>query len=273
MTLIPKGLFVVPAWAPHKNAGRQHSGSHKFHLFIGASTRFPSMFLAKEAMTRLLLVSILFTFFPVSVLPYSDGAGSCVGGQAAVFGSHLSNTKTKTTGTLQQGKLTLSVDGIVIPSGGTITVKYDSSTTLVVEGEKDYKGILYRLEAASGTDTTSLLYTSPGTVNTKISGECDPTITGVTHSNADLKNKVPAVLDIDKEELFYLDITVVVENTATSSEYYYTRYPVNVVKKTKSPTRQPKAPTQQPKMVMMGKHTARKTHSRMVRRKKRLPLT
>jgi hypothetical protein len=241
----------------------------KFHLFVGASTRFPSLFLAKEAMTRLLLVSILFTFFPVSVLPYSGGAGSCVGGEPAVFGSHLSNSKTKTTGTLQQGKLTLSVDGIAIPSGGTITVKYDSPTTLVVEGEKDYKGILYRLEADSDTtDTASLLLTSPGTVNTKISDECDPTITGVTHSNADLKNKVSAVLDIDKEELFYLDITVVVENTATSSEYYYTRYPVNVVKKTKSPTRQPKAPTKQPKMVMMGKHTARKTNSRMVRRKK-----
>jgi hypothetical protein len=182
---------------------------------------------------RVMLVS----GFLASAKAFSTGAGGCAGGGPAVGGLHLS--KTAVTGSFTTGGLSLLVNGKKITNGGTVTININSLYSLMVDrGTKKYKGILYRLAPVGTVPKTAYQFTPvPGNVNTEVASACSSPVVGVTHSNAILKNKVPANLKVTKVATFTLGITIVVVNSGGKSEYYYQSYTVKAVSAPKAPVR------------------------------------
>jgi hypothetical protein len=175
---------------------------------------------------------------------FSTGAGGCKGGVAAVEGLHLSRAAT-TTGSLELGGVTLSSNGVAVANGGAVTANVNTAVTLSVDvagtTTRQFKGILYRLERQSGTASTTGFLT-PANSDTQAAGACSQPIVGVTHSSSALKSRAQAVLNVKEVASFFLDITVVFANVASTSEYYFTRFSVNIVSAPVAPVAAPGAP-------------------------------
>jgi hypothetical protein len=159
---------------------------------------------------------------------FSTGAGGCNGGIAAVEGLHLGQGTTN-TGTLADGGLTLFVDDVQVDTSNTILLEVSATSSIFISGTNDYKGVLYRLQSTDGSDATGMITVSDGDADTQLSDKCVAPVAGVTHTNANEKNNVPATLNTGDEPASYLlDVTVVVANSGDVSEYYFTQYTITV---------------------------------------------
>jgi hypothetical protein len=161
---------------------------------------------------------------------YSTGAGGCSGGMPAVSGLHREQS-TIVNGTLDAGRLTLVVNDVEL-NFTTFDIKLNTSATntIYVSGVNTYKGVLYRLEAHDESDVTGMLELVEGDSNTKFADNvCVAPVAGVTHANSDEKNEVPVTLITGEDPaLYHLDVTIVLQNSADRSEYYYSRYTITV---------------------------------------------
>jgi hypothetical protein len=136
---------------------------------------------------------------------------------------------TTNTGTLADGGLTLFVDDVQVDTSNTILLEVSATSSIFISGTNDYKGVLYRLQSTDGSDATGMITVSDGDADTQLSDKCVAPVAGVTHTNANEKNNVPATLNTGDEPASYLlDVTVVVANSGDVSEYYYTQYTITV---------------------------------------------
>jgi hypothetical protein len=162
---------------------------------------------------------------------FSTGAGGCSGGQAAVMGFHLSTNggKVTTTGSLADGGIGLLLDGVPLDAAAATAKNFsaDEPHVLTVAGTSDYRGMLVRLSAASGVDTTSsLLEVSE---DLQDADTCVAPVVGITHTSSNLKNAQSMSLQLLSEGEVTIDVTVVVANNSTDSIYYYSSYTLNAV--------------------------------------------
>jgi len=200
----------------------------------------------------LTLLVVLSIFVPSPLKAFPTGAGSCPGNQAAVAGSHLDGASTIVNGTLEDGKVQFYLDNDRLRPGRVYVVWVGEDTELLIRasyGGKGIKGFLARLgykqASSSASDTkitsnydfTASLRPIPEDVNNPFA---DPEATavkveeafcslgnagGITHKDNTPKYILKGILQIDEAlDDLILDVTVVMENTGDTSEYYYSQY-------------------------------------------------
>jgi hypothetical protein len=198
--------------------------------------------------TLILLLSRYANAFP-------SGAGGCLGGEAAVGGGHLASSNI-VTGSLKDARIRFELDGDELLEDGPLYVRVNKSTPLVMTAPysgSGIKGFLIRLSssdmATSDYDLTGAL-TLPivpeeqrAYIETKVVGSLceDSGAAGLTHINANPKYLIGGELlftqDITNDLL--LDVTAVMENSASKSEYYYSQFRIKVKSFTEAPTAAP----------------------------------
>jgi hypothetical protein len=192
--------------------------------FIQRQSFFTMMFSLKTAFVATALLA--------SAQAFPSGAGGCDGGQAAVNGFHLSelNGKTIETGSLTDGNVGLLLNGVPLDPAATTAVNFTAGAVnvLTLAGTSPYRGLLIRLAAPSGVDTTTALLEVSDDLK-DAAGVCTAPVVGITHTNSDLKFSQSVSLMIAAEGEVTLDVTVVVANNATDSIYYYSGYTLNAV--------------------------------------------
>ena len=183
-----------------------------------------------------------------TVLALPSAPGQCIGGQAAVGGSHLS-ASSLTTGSLATGGMTVSVNGQAVSEGGALTLPtgVEHTITLDVTGTNSavtfFRGFLIRL---GETDVPTLGVVQP--VDTAISavpGVCtNAGVGGVGHnSRVDKTTASAKVMLSSPAASMPLDVTAVVANRNGVSEYYYSSYTLSLETVTAAPvTAAPVAP-------------------------------
>jgi hypothetical protein len=173
-----------------------------------------------------------------------SGAGGCAGGQPAVGGTHIISPS---SGSLEDGNITVSIGGNILQTGQTIFMKADgeTSTSVSVSGGPAgvFKGVLVRFEVSvSGSDD---FFEDFSTVdgNIKDAGEtCLNTFTslvfGYTHSNPNDKESVEGTYTLlfEDDVTGTLDVTVVIQNSGGVSAFYYSGYQIAFDTSTPSPT-------------------------------------
>ena len=212
------------------------------------------------------LASLLFqTNHHVTALP--TGAAACPANVAAVQGSHISTTRTITTGTLRDGNLQMTL----VAPGTETPLSLDSPTDFAINQDytlqlkttdNTFRGFLFRLgppavvveeeteEPVNGTTTAtattssmedadvvetqeSLRVSTDDDVNVQLARTVCITneqVGGLTHANSLEKQTATGILRMDEIAAgLVLDVTVVVRNQGTESEYYYTQYTLNAV--------------------------------------------
>jgi hypothetical protein len=147
---------------------------------------------------------------------------------AAVGGLHLdtSNGRPVEEGTLAEGAIevvlgeTVLIDGIrdIFPVGQDLPIA-------VVGTQIPYRGVLVRIEAPAGVDTTLAL--TPGE-NTKVADVCIAPVVGITQPDRSDKTLSTGTVRFDEEALdVQMDITVVFINEALGSAYSYGQFRVD----------------------------------------------
>lgn len=157
---------------------------------------------------------------------YSGGAGSCIGGQAAVGATHLTNTPVTNTSLADQSA-SLLIDGQealpsipAFKSGTLINVEVFSATTTM-------KGCLIRFSVPDGT-SKDIMTVAPTSTSTdiQVAPVCDSTTdaVGVTHTDATPKASCACTFQLSQDSPVTIDITIVIQNQLTGSTYAYNQY-------------------------------------------------
>lgn len=161
---------------------------------------------------------------------YPGGAGGCTGGKAAVGGSHLSTTggKKVLSNTLAKKKITISVGGVSVAAGKTVSVATGKAQTIKVAGT-GMEGVMIRVQAPKGVSTTGAL--APGKL-TKANSYCKSPIVGITQKSSKSQSSYTGTIKFSSPTKgVILDITVVYTNSDKTSEYAYGQVKVDFVKK------------------------------------------
>lgn len=169
---------------------------------------------------------------------YQLGAGRCSAGQAAVGWGHFEADDVR-TGQLADVGLDLQLNGVAMDANSVTDFIAGQDHTLIVTGESNFKGILIRLGAPSGVDTTDSLVAG---ANVQEAFVCQSPDVGVTHFNNAWKAGVFATLHFEEPVSdIVIDVTVVIQNSGTISEFYYTGFRMNAVlsRPTVSPASEP----------------------------------
>jgi hypothetical protein len=172
----------------------------------------------------------LFRSKTMMVAGYSNGAGSCIGGQAAIGDSHLNKNNGQRRvygGNLTEGNVTVTINGnIVMKPNEVVHLQSRQIHRLKVATATNpgYKGVLYRIDAPSGIDTTNAI--SPVNDNDlKISDLCISPVVGLTHASARNRMFTEALVQFnDPVKNVTLDITLVAINDDRASLFGFSRY-------------------------------------------------
>jgi hypothetical protein len=182
------------------------------------------------SLKTLLVVTCTSLFASVDAFP--TGAGSCVGGEAAVMGGHVTpaDGKTIVTGSLADGGVALLLNGSPLVPGTAVDFGVGTSSPqfLTLAGSSDFRGLLVRLSAPDGVDTTNSLIEQSDDLRSA-DNVCTAPVVGITHANRNLKNQQAMGLSIGVVTEVTLDVTVVFANNSTDSIYYFSSYTLNSV--------------------------------------------
>lgn len=166
---------------------------------------------------------------------YSNGAGECEGGKAAVGGFHLDTSNSARqviTGSLTEGsvKVIIGADRLIPGS----VYELSTQTDYVLEVTTDnalggYKGILLRLGSSEGVVdlTASIQPNNDPLLHDAVLCKA-PMEAGVTHTSNTQKTKVSALVRFDYPGNVNLDVTIVGVNDAKTSVYGYDGFPLQV---------------------------------------------
>jgi hypothetical protein len=172
---------------------------------------------------------------PVAAWP--TGAGACPKGMPAVQGSHLSEDRDVITGSLEDAPqgLRIQLNGRPLRDGALLQVGESAEIKLV--GDMPFKGFLIRLGQNEEEDTVAMLGRAGGYLPLALTPVKEDTsvkieesycgvegVAGVTHTGKEEKTEVTAILEPPQALDYIMDVTVVIGNTAESSEYYHTSY-------------------------------------------------
>jgi hypothetical protein len=200
---------------------------------------------------------ILLNLVPAGI-SFSTGAGSCFGGDPNLRFSHISNLgqpagRTIVRGSLADGGLQVLFGGAPLTPDSLNFFTKGEDYALKVVGDESYKGILIRLEAGAGVDTTAALIVeeedSDLLYETSI---CSNPSQGITQSSNVLKNNIGGTVRVDEFTDVSIGVTVVFANNSTAAINYFSQFQFQVTEApTASPTMPPtlsptKAPTFSP---------------------------
>lgn len=162
---------------------------------------------------------------------FITGAGGCEGGVAAVAGLHTTtgNGKNVYDGSISSGSVTILISHHVLNPEIVQDLPIGQDLEVMVRlSSGSFRGVLLRLEAMDDSvETTGALL--PLT-NTQDAAVCFDPIVGITHTDNFPKNEASGVLRLDEETKdVLLDITLVIENSATASSYLFSRFRLNFV--------------------------------------------
>lgn len=176
------------------------------------------------------------------VTAYPTGAGSCIGGMAAVGGFHLESTDPQTgdkrtvlTGQLSEGKVSVLIDDanaldFATPYG--LQTQTDYTITVVTTQDPGFKGILLRYSNAdSSIDAATQILLEPTDGLLQRSELCatdEVNTVGLTHTDNSEKLSVRATMRFDTPGTVQLDITIVGANDNKVSVYGYTGFVLEV---------------------------------------------
>ena len=222
-------------------------------------------FIGQFYRTMLLLLtvsSILLVRHPVSA--FAKGAGTCLAGTDAILqpGSPISLQTHGTleqigTGPLEDYGLVVSLDGKPLDASVSNPFAHGQEHVLSIVATNEtyqFTGFLMRLESPTNDRTIEAL--SPievdlpdGSVTTngvQVEQKCRSVnfVGGVTHTSRDPKQQVDAALIMDGGSLgLELDVSVVVRTSSSAnvSEWYFSRFILDAVDATPSPTMTPSA--------------------------------
>lgn len=197
------------------------------------------------------------TLLVTPVYGFSNGAGGCVGREAAVYDFHLdsSNGRPVSNNTLEAGGVLVSIGDILLQTDEVqnLSISQDHIVT-IASFPFPMRGMLLRIEAPSDSiDTTGAIL--PGSL-LQSAMVCEAPVVGVTHIDNSDKTIVTSTIRFDEVvQSVSLDITVVFINSIEGSVYTYSRYTVNfveddyIVNVTETPIASPKtdAPSPAPK--------------------------
>jgi Reeler domain len=169
---------------------------------------------------------------------YPSGAGQCIGGMAAVGGTHL--TATAVTGPLSIGSLVVSINNQVIDESeiANFNVEMGNDYTILIQApDGSFRGALIRASSPDGAEFTL----DPGDNAADAAACTDDGVLGVTHTNNDFKSELGATLFIATAGTVTLDVTVVqAHNANDGSIYLYTPFTL------KAEETMPNVPTTEP---------------------------
>lgn len=190
------------------------------------------------------LATVLLLFALQITWAFPTGAGSCIGGEAAVGGGHLTRTNVVNTTFAALG-IQVSIGGTIVTPGATFGLLIgDDPMVEIIATANPFRGALIRLEAKQGQTITGGLI--PG-INAQSASVCEAPVLGITHGDNDIKTSFSGVLKINNPGLTTLDITVVEVNRGEFSIYGYGFYDlVFLLPPSLPPTTAPVAPTLSP---------------------------
>lgn len=205
------------------------------------------------------VVILISSFWIPNINAFSTGAGSCVGGQAAVSGLHLENSPSRIT--FAEAGLGFFINDYLIDESNTAnnneafqTIRvgglYDFVLGLVKDDDGSYepfKGALIRISQGDETSMANFISESAFSTkpfNSQISDQCDGVdALGVTHFNDSLKTSLGGQFDTSSFNEISIDITVVFSNNETAgSKFAYQSYVIGVVPMETTPTEIPQQP-------------------------------
>jgi hypothetical protein len=247
---------------------------HSFHFCsdILCYTNIPTM--------RIFKLLILLTLVPAGY-SFSSGAGACFGGDPNVRFSHISNLgqpdgRQIVRGSLPEGGLQVLLGGAPLSPDSLNFFTKGEGYALKVVGDDSYKGILIRLEAGAGVDTTAALIVEEEDSNLLYEASiCSDPSQGITHSSSVLKNNVGGTVRLDELTDVGIGVTIVIANNSTAAISYFSQFQLQVteaptasptVSPTKAPTPNPtvpptKAPTTAPTLAPTNVPTVRPTRA------------
>jgi hypothetical protein len=156
---------------------------------------------------------------------FSSGSGACFGGSTNLFGPHLSSFFNRalvvTSGSLSDGGLSIFLDDQELTTGQVFPISVGKDYNLRVVGSQAYKGILIRLQASQGVDTSNALLEDSDLLGP--ANVCMAPVVGINHNSAVLKNNQGGTIRLDEPSDVFLDITIVNVLDDTLSEFYYSR--------------------------------------------------
>lgn len=241
---------MMPMPTPMTRRRKQQSLSHVTYQLVSA--------------VLLVVYSSLYSDSRVS--GYSTGAGSCPLGRSAVSGSHLDTSGTKTI--VRRGQplkrlgLELQIDGQPVEPDSTNSSKpfalfantdykihvvavglnssktFDNSTTATTKASSEllfFKGALIRIQTVNPKNLFTFL---PG-ANATTALKCEYPAIGITHEDNTLKSRLGGTVNFQNAGRVYIDVTVVMVNDDTESNFAYSTYTQVKVKESLSSTPAP----------------------------------
>lgn len=196
------------------------------------------------------------------VSAFAAGAGQCPGGIAAVGASHLQSSKTVTNGELSESPagLQVTLNGTPLESSVTTPFVMGQDHTIALTAttmDATFKGFLLRLGTngeeengganmdSNSTATTTIMTTDAlqvvaddDTNNVKVAQTVcvmNEQVGGLTHTNNVPKTTIQGILRMDEVMadnnllVLPLDVTVVIRNQGSDSEFYYSQYLLQAV--------------------------------------------
>jgi hypothetical protein len=176
----------------------------------------------------LLLLAVAFVGV-VDALP--NGAPVCITGQAAPASLHLDRSRNSRTGEISAEGFQVFLNDQEVVKGvvSRVQVGVDYVLKIVSSTGTEFKGALVLLSHpdSSTTYNGTLSVTSP---QYKLSPVCAGEIaTGITHVDRTIKTLFEAGLNLKKNAKdVALDVNIVLQNNATGSAYFYSRFQLEV---------------------------------------------
>lgn len=176
-------------------------------------------------------------------LGFPTGSGACPAAKPAVGAPHLNKDEFKADSDIdladapQNFTLTLNGDSLNLAGGATVAFTIGQAHTLELSSEGPFKGFLIRMGPQPSvseflTDFTEALAPKDDSNVQVEQTHCvdNENVGGVSHTNANDKNKITATLQMDEPASDILvDITVVIANNGNKSEFYHTLLTMNAV--------------------------------------------
>ncbi|GAX25606.1 hypothetical protein FisN_28Hu078 [Fistulifera solaris] len=139
-------------------------------------------------------------------------------GASAPAGAHVENTP-GLVGGVSEGNYIVSVGGSPITLDGNV-VEAGLDFDIQVTGA-EFKGILIRVGGASADQVTSTDLVAPA--------EACVDVGSVNHVENSLKSVGTATVSLDAPTTLDIDLSIVVENTAGASTFYYSAFQIDAV--------------------------------------------
>jgi hypothetical protein len=217
---------------------------------------------------RIFKLLILLTLVPAGY-SFPAGAGACFRGDPNVRFSHVSNLgqpagRPIVSGSLAEGGLQVLLGGVPLSTTSTNFFNVGEDYSLKVVGDDSYRGILIRLEAPAGVDTTASLIVEEEDSNLLYEPSiCTEPSQGITHSTNVLKNNIGGTVRVDELTNVGIGVTIVVANNRTTAIHYFSQFQLEVTEApTAAPTRTPTFfPTEAPTLAPTNAPTFRPTRS------------